>query len=313
MPPWLSIGCFQVNKLNIMTRKSIYDQVICRPALPLDTPGMLELTRKIWDGDDYVPKTWHDWLNDHQGLLAVAELRGRVVGIGKLTKLSQDDWWLEGLRVHPQFEGRRIASRIHTYLLQSWEKLGSGTVRFATVSSREPVKHLAKVNGFRLAGEYSTFKSALNNCDPGNRNPFSPIEIDEEQLLLNWLLSTNPKRLPFGLMDLGWQFAPPHLDYLDEYVGEKKGWWWHQQHGVVIMVEKIDGEETWGRVRMIASKTENLVEILTDLHLLADRLGYAGITWLAPLVPGIEGITAQAGYIRDWDSSLLVYEKSSTR
>jgi len=274
---------------------------------------MLELTRKIWDGDDYVPKTWQDWLKDHQGLLGVAELRGRVVGIGKLTRLSQDDWWLEGLRVHPQFEGQRIASRIHTYLLKSWEKMGSGTIRFATVSTREPVKHLAKVNGFHLAGEYSTFKSQWTNYERKKKNPFSQIEIHENQILLNWLLSPNPKRLPFGLMDLGWQFASPHPDYLDEYLGEKKSWWWHKQDGVVIMVEKIDGEETWGRVRLIASQTENLVEILTDLHLLADRLGYAGITWLAPLVPGIEGITEEAGYIRDWDSSLLVFEKSSTR
>ena len=102
---------------------SIFHQVVCRPALPLDTRGMLELTSQIWEGDDYVPKVWQEWLFDPQGLLAVAEFRGKIVGIGKLTRLSKQDWWLEGLRVHPEFEGQRIASRIQSYLLEIWERL----------------------------------------------------------------------------------------------------------------------------------------------------------------------------------------------
>ena len=78
---------------------------------------MIQITRQIWEGDDYVPKVWSEWLFDPEGLLAIAEFKGKVVGFGKLTKLSQHDWWLEGLRVHPQFEGNRIASRLHQYLL----------------------------------------------------------------------------------------------------------------------------------------------------------------------------------------------------
>ena len=104
--------------------KPIYHQVVCRPGLPLDTPGMLKLTSQIWEGEDYVPKVWHEWLFDPDGLLCVAELQGKVVGIGKLTRLSERDWWLEGLRVHPQYEGQRIASRIHSYLLEIWQKIG---------------------------------------------------------------------------------------------------------------------------------------------------------------------------------------------
>ena len=166
--------------------EQIFHQVVCRPALPLDFPGMLELTSQIWEGDDYVPKVWQAWLIDPEGLLAVAEFKGKVVGLGKLTKLSQQDWWLEGLRVHPQFEGRGVASRIHKYLLDTWEKIGSGTIRFATVSTREPVKHLAQVNGFHLAGEYSTFKCSTSNGSSKNSDPFTQIEVHEYQDVIDW-------------------------------------------------------------------------------------------------------------------------------
>ena len=289
---------------------SIFHHAVCRPALPLDTQDMLELTSQIWEGDDYIPKVWQEWLFDPQGLLAVAEFRGKIVGIGKLTRLSKQDWWLEGLRVHPEFEGQRIASLIQTYLLEVWEKIGSGMLRFATLSSREPVKHLAHVNGFHMVGEYSTFKAPSSSDISKNEDPFSQIDPHENEAVVDWLTAPPGEKLAFGLMNLGWQFAPPKQEYLTEYLKKDLAWWWHQDRGLLILVEKRDGVEIWGRVRMLACATDGLVDFLADTNILAARLGYAGITWLAPLTPGIENLALQAGFKRDWESSLLIFEKS---
>ena len=96
---------------------------VCRPALPKDTPQVLELSGHIWEGHHYIPSVWEDWLGDAHGLLCVVEYGKRMAGFGKLTRLSASQWWLEGLRVHPDFEGRGIASHIHDYLLQYWLQL----------------------------------------------------------------------------------------------------------------------------------------------------------------------------------------------
>ena len=302
-----------MNPVAALQEEKLFHQVVCRPALPLDFPGMLELTSQIWEGDDYIPKVWQAWLSDPDGLLAVAEYKSKAVGLGKLTKLSEQDWWLEGLRVHPQFEGRGIASRIHRYLLDIWEKNGSGTIRFATASTREPVKHLARVNGFHLAGEYSTFKCYSRNGSPKNSDPFTQIEVHENQEVVDWFVTHSMERLSFGLMNLGWQFAPPHENYLARYLDDKQIWWWMQDRGVLFLVEKNDGFDTWGRIRQLACDPIDLVDLLSDTLMLSDRLGYAGITWLAPMIPGIENLTAEAGFQRDWDSSLLVFEKASSK
>jgi len=90
--------------------------VHCRPALPSDTADVLELTSTIWEGQDNIPEVWENWLSDSTGLLAVAEYQGRVLGLSKLTRLSESDWWLDGLRVHPDFEGRGVASSMHDFL-----------------------------------------------------------------------------------------------------------------------------------------------------------------------------------------------------
>ncbi len=75
--------------------------VLCRPARPSDTDDVMALTKTIWDGGDYIPIVWQDWLADRLGLLAVAEWEGRAVGVGKLTCITPESWWMEGLRTDP--------------------------------------------------------------------------------------------------------------------------------------------------------------------------------------------------------------------
>lgn len=101
--------------------------VVCRPARQSDTQEVMELTSTIWEGDDYVPKVWQDWLADPEGILAVAEHEDRVIGLGKLTLLAPGEWWLEGLRTHPDFEGHGVASHLHEYLLNFWLQNGKGS------------------------------------------------------------------------------------------------------------------------------------------------------------------------------------------
>ena len=118
---------------------------------------MLELSSHIWEGHDYIPFIWQDWLADPNGLLCVVEYGSRIVGFAKLTRLSASQWWLEGLRVHPAYEGRGIASHINDYLLEYWLRHGDGFVRLATSSERVKVHRMCAHRGFVKIGEYSFY------------------------------------------------------------------------------------------------------------------------------------------------------------
>ncbi|RME32959.1 MAG: AI-2E family transporter, partial [Thermoflexia bacterium] len=52
---------------------------VLRPACPEDRSGMEAVCGTIWDGEDYIPEVWDEWLADPDGELTVAELDGRVV------------------------------------------------------------------------------------------------------------------------------------------------------------------------------------------------------------------------------------------
>jgi len=132
--------------------------LVCRPALPSDTADVLEFTKFIWDGHDYIEYVWKDWLDDPEGLLATAQYGPHAVGIAKVTHLSPGQWWLEGLRVNPNFQGLKIGSHLHEYMDRWWLRRGDGAIRLMTSSERLQVHHLCERTGYTKLGEVAGYR-----------------------------------------------------------------------------------------------------------------------------------------------------------
>ena len=283
-----------------------YRTVVCRPALPKDTDDVLELTRTIWSGEDYVPQVWQSWLEDTEGLLAVAEYGPRVVGLGKLTYMGQDEWWLEGLRTHPELEGKGIASRLHKYLLDHWIRNGNGVLRLATGSFREPVHHLCRKTGFEKIGEFTPFAagSLMDEADQ-----FSLVDVETIEEVEKWIQDGEWSDYTRGLMDLGWQWAEISGQRLAETARKAELWWWGSVLQQGVLAARVDEEEEALVVQLIACLERDLVACLLDFRRLAAEKGVRRAAWLAPLEQGLESKLEAAGYKRDWDASVYIYEK----
>jgi GNAT superfamily N-acetyltransferase len=292
-------------------RPQTLSTLVCRPALPRDTPDALELTRTIWQGEDYVPHVWPEWLADPHGLLAVAEWGGRAVGLSKLTRLSPTQWWLEGLRVHPDYEGRGIASRLHDYLVGVWERDHVGVLRLATASFRKPVHHLAERSGFRKAGECTTFVAPVEAGSPP-APAFTPLGVAEAPAALEFALDNSSSALTGGLMDLGWEWARPEAAFLEEAAAGKQAWWWRSSQGEQALLVFRDDEEEDGvraAVQLLAGPLPALAACLRDFRQLAAVSGHSRVSWQAPLHPALAPVLEAAGFRRDWDASIYLYEK----
>jgi ribosomal protein S18 acetylase RimI-like enzyme len=287
--------------------------IVCRPALPKDTPQVLELTGRIWDGDDYVPYVWAEWLADPEGLLAVAEYGGRVAGLGKVTHLGEQEWWLEGLRVHPELEGRGIASRLHDYLVDYWDRTHAGVIRLGTASFREPVQHLCERSGFQKVGEFTSYLAPARLPSEGGPVPtFQPVMPGETDAAFEMVAE-----IPFTTgsrqyMDLGWQWASPSFAHLQESVGLGQAWWWRGGKALLVANEDVeDGTENrYLRLQLLACRGEDLPDFLLDFRSLAGDFGYAKASWMALLNPQLALALDAAGFQRDWDASLYLYERA---
>ncbi|HZD55300.1 MAG TPA: GNAT family N-acetyltransferase [Anaerolineales bacterium] len=290
-----------------------YATIVCRPALPKDTPDVIALTHRIWEGEDYVPEIWPDWLADPEGLLAVAEYGGRVVGLGKLTRLSENEWWMEGLRVHPDFEGRGFASHLNDYVLDFWKRNGSGVVRLATGSYNEPVHRMCKRSGFIKVGEYTSYSAPLLPGDEKRTSQaFSSLKEIDVPKATNLATRSPAVALSFDLMDLGWKWAIPKAEYISRAVGNQAAWRWRGGRGLLLTREDAGEEdERILTIQLLACSVQDLAECLQDLRGWLPARGYGKVNWFAPVRPEMEPVLKAAGFQRRWEDSLFIYEKAS--
>jgi GNAT superfamily N-acetyltransferase len=289
------------------TKQSEWAQVVCRPALLKDTADMLELTRHIWEGNDYLPQVWSDWLADSEGFLAVAEFNGRVVGISMLECFQPGEWYLAGLRVHPEMEGHRIAGRLHEYMLEYWYRHhGRGVIRLATHNPK--VKHLCERTGFHCIGEFTIFVSPSL---PETVETFTPLLADQVDQALKLTYSSPVFDWHARLYGHGWSWCDPQPKYIVEAIEKGRAWLWQDGLGVLVTEEDSNEAGSVPVISLLGCPEKNLTDLLLDYRRLAGMQGNKQASWVASLHPELQPYLLEAGFHRDWDKALSVYELSN--
>jgi ribosomal protein S18 acetylase RimI-like enzyme len=279
--------------------------VVCRPALAKDKAEVMEISSHIWEGGDYLPHVWDEWLADPEGMLGVAELTGRVVGVFKLTKFQVDEWYMEGLRVHPDFRDRGVASHIQNYILETWRRMGGGVVRLVTASSNVKVHHMCEQSGFKRIAEFIPYRTEILREATGS---FTSAKPGDATRAMDFVKHSQTHALSRGLINLGWVFAEPQLKHFQETVHAGHAWWWKQGIGYISIWEDEEDDERDPGIELLACPLDRLGDILIDYRRLMDKVGYKTAGWTAPNQPEVISALEKAGFQRSWDISLYVYE-----
>ncbi len=280
--------------------------VVCRPALPSDTADVLEFTKFTWDDGDYIRYVWADWLADPHGFLTAAEYGGRCVGIAKITLSAPGQWWMEGLRVNPKFQGLRIGSHIHEYIDWWWLKYGDGTARLMTSSVRPKVHHLAEKLGYTKTLEMKELDASIlkEEC-----RAFSPVKADEIQTALQKVLDTPLLKLGNGLFDIGWDTLQPTEDILVSIQGKGNAYWWRDKDGLLLAWDDEDDDGDVLGIGLPSCSLDALPDMLLDIRRLAAQRDCVGVFWIAPLKEEILSAVEAAGYIHHREHDNYLYEK----
>ena len=143
--------------------------LVIRRARRADKREVLEAVRTIWGGHDRVPAVFDRWVTHRGGPFFVAESRGRVVGMGKLTVVSPTEAWLEGGRVAPRWRRRGIATALFAHRIAYAQERGFRVVRFSTASDNTPMHRAGHRLGFQRIAVLRRYEAPALKGDPPSR------------------------------------------------------------------------------------------------------------------------------------------------
>lgn len=107
---------------------------------------ILDISKNIWDGNDYLPKVFHKWVNDKNGCFLGLVKNNKVVALGKYTILPDGQGWLEGLRVHIDYRGQQLSHAIADMLFNiAREYLRDGKITNIAICTHKYTKASIKM------------------------------------------------------------------------------------------------------------------------------------------------------------------------
>lgn len=285
-------------------------QVVCRPALARDHADVAEFCKGIWDGGDYVPDMWEEWLNDSKGLLAVAEMDGQVIGCSKITWMSEGQWWLEGFRVDPKYQGLKVGSRIHEYVTDWWLEHGDGILRLMTKSDNFAVHRVCDKTGYVKTHEvcgYHTTPLAELIAD------FSPVMDLREAAM--FAAASESIQTTAGLADFGWRVGMLDESIFEVYSGKEADhlhtfYWWKARQGLLSAWENEDEERRTLCLGVIACTLKDMPALLKDARRLVAQKKFDSVFQIAFDMPGITSQLETAGFEKHWTrGNAFIFEK----
>lgn len=118
----------------------------------IDDRGAVDaLCTDIWPehGPDYLPRVYADWIEGDDKHTLLAERDGTCLGIAQCVKLTENEAWCQGLRVHPDWRGNGVAKQL-LHRLFEWARTNGATVARSMVYSWNAAgMGIAQAAGFR--------------------------------------------------------------------------------------------------------------------------------------------------------------------
>lgn len=250
------------------------DKLIIRPAQASDRGEVVAISAQIWDGDDYIPNVFDKWITTANNYFDVLTYDDKVIGVGKLTCFGAEEWWLEGLRIDPAYQGQGLARVIHHYKVNQARQVGTGVLRFSTSSENMAIHKLAIETGFSKVTEF--YFARLPSADKPS-DGLQMLSVEHLAQVQAWLANSTYFQQADRSFETTWkwQFVTPELlvTYLD--TERVYGWYGMANSGQLQGIFVIDQLRTHADTTLYTAyaEAEDLTNFWASVQGLAHNLG----------------------------------------
>ncbi|NND01951.1 MAG: GNAT family N-acetyltransferase [Acidimicrobiia bacterium] len=278
-----------------------------REARPTDKEQLAPWTLHTFAWGDYVVDSFDDWRAHPQShVLVAADSTDEPVAIARGVMLSGDELWLQGVRVHPDWRRRGIASGLGSALQEWGTAQGAKVAQLMTEDWNEAAREQAIGIGFRQTARWLR---AFQPTEHSGRRDVSKVQ-PAETLRRAGLAEAGPAYLAWSaselsrkarrMMSVNWQWRRLHPADLERAA----------EHGALFA-----GTTGWAiaaprdnylEVGWIHTTPDRIAEHLTALLAVAGTEKATALEIMAPDVPWLQEAATSGGFELE---SLLLFEK----
>jgi GNAT superfamily N-acetyltransferase len=107
-------------------------ELTLRPVRPADRDRVVEMTKDVWHGHDYIPDVFDAWVADSASAFQAVEVDGVLVGLHRVRPYAPGLVWYEGLRVATSHRRQGLARAMLASAIAEAREQGHGEMRLAT-------------------------------------------------------------------------------------------------------------------------------------------------------------------------------------
>ncbi|MHA2399410.1 MAG: GNAT family N-acetyltransferase [Promethearchaeota archaeon] len=198
-----------------------------------DIPAIREISKDIWDGEDYVPHVIENWLEDESCMnygSFLDEEKKEMVGFGRVKLFDREIAWLEGGRVREENQKQGIGRQMIQYALDYALSVKVKKAQYATSSKNLGSKALANYFRFRE-------KKRMNVLDAEKGDI---LRVDSPLLKVKKLTAKEVKE-HYSHFDIGkgeeiskgWSYKPL------KYISDEDGEWYISNSRAILQKIKV--------------------------------------------------------------------------
>jgi N-acetylglutamate synthase-like GNAT family acetyltransferase len=182
-----------------------------RKASESDKNRIIEISSKIWEGDDYIPYVVDEWIKSIDSEFVIAELEGQIAGFARYTRYSKDFGWLEGIRTDPEFRNLGIGKTLTDYLIKIAKKEGVKKLALSTYIDNEASIHIVESKEFIKFTSFVYCEKEIEQNDLVPYIDFSCIEKIQLNEALEFIEKSQFLAISKGFIPAGWKIYPFEL------------------------------------------------------------------------------------------------------
>ena len=242
-----------------------------------DYDDIVDISKDIWDGYDYLPGVFHKWIDNVGFFLGAVELeKNKVVGVGKYTILPDGTGWLEGLRVHKDYRGLKIAKGISEYLLNiAKDEISNGNINkigFGThITNVESITLMSKMN-FKLEEKFLIVSKGFEKTNINFKS--SDFEVNAWDIGYDEFVKLPYFKKRNNLLPIAFMFQEPTLELYNEFKRNNSLITINGFRGIYMLKgdpyfecvdDSFEGIDTFMNYLLVNLKDRNLPEPITSI------------------------------------------------